>query len=83
MIINYDRNHRLIVLAPINMIISYARKAFIVQATGTGTPISQHFLNLSYSQGSLIVGKPRNLRPMLPPGACTIKLFTDIIYGFL
>jgi hypothetical protein len=31
--INYDRNHRFIVLATINTIVNYDRKTFIVQAT--------------------------------------------------
>ncbi len=34
MIVNYNRNCRFIVLATINMIINYAHKTFIVQATG-------------------------------------------------
>ncbi len=33
MIVNYDHNHRFIVLATINTIINYDRKTFIVQAT--------------------------------------------------
>jgi hypothetical protein len=34
MIINYDRNCRLIVLSTIKTIVNYVRKTFIVQATG-------------------------------------------------
>jgi hypothetical protein len=34
MIVNYDHNHSVIVLATVIMIINYDHKTFIVQATG-------------------------------------------------
>ncbi len=37
MIINYDHNHSLLVMATVNMIVNYDRKTFIVQATDLNT----------------------------------------------